>query len=62
MRLIGAAFYTVQSRFYRDGSYFVKGENDLGMGCPSPASDYEEDKLDLNRYLIKNPAATFIGG
>jgi len=28
-------------------------------GFPSPAADYEEDKLDLNRYLIKNPAATF---
>jgi len=28
-------------------------------GFPSPASDYEEDKLDLNRYLIKHPAATF---
>jgi len=28
-------------------------------GFPSPATDYEEDKLDLNRYLIKHPAATF---
>jgi phage repressor protein C with HTH and peptisase S24 domain len=28
-------------------------------GFPSPAADYEEGKLDLNRYLIKNPAATF---
>jgi DNA polymerase V len=28
-------------------------------GFPSPAVDYEEDKLDLNKYLIKNPAATF---
>jgi DNA polymerase V len=28
-------------------------------GFPSPAADYEEDKLDLNRHLIKNPAATF---
>ena len=28
-------------------------------GFPSPAADYEEDRLDLNRYLIKNPAATF---
>lgn len=28
-------------------------------GFPSPAADYEEDKLDLNKYLIKNPAATF---
>ncbi|OHB58511.1 MAG: peptidase S24 [Planctomycetes bacterium RBG_13_44_8b] len=28
-------------------------------GFPSPAADYEEDKLDLNRHLIKNPPATF---
>ncbi len=28
-------------------------------GFPSPATDYEEDKLDLNKYLIKHPAATF---
>ena len=28
-------------------------------GFPSPAADYEEGKLDLNRHLIRNPAATF---
>ena len=28
-------------------------------GFPSPAADYEEDKLDLNKHLIKHPAATF---
>lgn len=28
-------------------------------GFPSPAGDYKEDKLDLNKYLIKNPAATY---
>ena len=28
-------------------------------GFPSPAADYEENQLDLNRHLIKNPAATF---
>jgi len=28
-------------------------------GFPSPAADYEEGKLDLNKHLIKNPAATF---
>ncbi len=28
-------------------------------GFPSPAADYEEGRLDLNRHLIKNPAATF---
>ena len=28
-------------------------------GFPYPAGDYEEDKLDLNKHLIRNPAATF---
>jgi DNA polymerase V len=29
-------------------------------GFPSPADDYIDQQLDLNRYLIKNPVATFI--
>ncbi|MBN1796261.1 MAG: translesion error-prone DNA polymerase V autoproteolytic subunit [Sedimentisphaerales bacterium] len=29
-------------------------------GFPSPAADYEEQKLDLNKHLIKNPAATYL--
>jgi len=32
----------------------------ISAGFPSPATDYMENKLDLNEYLIKNPAATFI--
>ncbi len=31
----------------------------VSAGFPSPAADYEESRLDLNRYLIKNPPATF---
>jgi DNA polymerase V len=31
----------------------------VSAGFPSPAADYEEDKLDLNKHLIKHPAATF---
>lgn len=31
----------------------------VSAGFPSPAEDYIEDKLDLNKYLIKHPAATF---
>jgi DNA polymerase V len=31
----------------------------VSAGYPSPAADYEEDNLDLNRHLIHNPAATF---
>jgi DNA polymerase V len=28
-------------------------------GFPSPAADYQEDKLDLNKHLVKHPVATF---
>ena len=31
----------------------------VSAGFPSPAEDYIEGRLDLNRYLIKHPAATF---
>lgn len=31
----------------------------VSAGFPSPADDYMEDRLDLNRYLVKHPAATF---
>ena len=32
----------------------------VSAGFPSPATDYIENKLDLNEYLVKHPAATFI--
>ena len=31
----------------------------VAAGFPSPAEDYIEEKLDLNKYLIKHPPATF---
>lgn len=31
----------------------------VSAGFPSPADDYLEGKLDLNDYLVNNPAATF---
>ena len=31
----------------------------LRAGFPSPADDYIEEKIDLNRYLAPHPAATF---
>lgn len=30
-----------------------------GTGFPSPADDYIEERLDLNKYLIKHPEATY---
>lgn len=31
----------------------------ISAGLPSPAEDWIEGRLDLNRHLIKHPAATF---
>lgn len=31
----------------------------IEAGFPSPADDYVEQKLDLNEFLVSNPAATF---
>src|SRR5574337_1604410 len=31
----------------------------LSAGFPSPASDYEDKRLDINDYLIQNPVSTF---
>jgi DNA polymerase V len=31
----------------------------VSAGFPSPAADYEDRRLDINTYLIRNPVATF---
>ncbi len=32
----------------------------VSAGFPSPAEDYIEGKLDLNKYLVRNPSSTFL--
>lgn len=32
----------------------------LSAGFPSPADDYLEDRIDLNRELVPNPTSTFL--
>ena len=32
----------------------------ISAGFPSPAADYVEDSLDLNHYLVRNKAASFL--
>jgi DNA polymerase V len=34
--------------------------NSVSAGFPSPADDYLEEKVDLNQYLVKHPASTFL--
>lgn len=41
---------------HKDKVPIVEG---IRAGFPSPAEDYTEPTLDLNRYVIKNPASTF---
>lgn len=31
----------------------------ISAGFPSPAEDYEDKRLDINDYLIRNPVSTF---
>lgn len=36
-------------------------ENSISAGFPSPANDFLNEAIDLNKILIKNPATTFYG-
>jgi DNA polymerase V len=36
--------------------FYIEG---VSCGFPSPADDFAENSLDLNEYLINNPASTF---
>lgn len=31
----------------------------VSAGFPSPAADYEDARLDINEYLVRNPVSTF---
>ena len=44
-------------KFYPHAHRFFYGF--IPAGFPSPASDYEEDDLDINQHIIKHPSATF---
>ena len=48
--------------FSADSQYSLELElyqSSVSAGFPSPADDYVDVKLDLNKYLIKHPSATF---
>ena len=38
---------------------FPFGAVKVSAGFPSPAADYEEPRLDINEYLVRNPVSTF---
>lgn len=36
-------------------------ETGINAGFPSPADDFVDLKIDLNEYMVRNPASTFYG-
>jgi len=52
---IDAIYYPDQSTECERPLFMIPVE----AGFPSPAEDYIEGELDLNKHLIKHPAATF---
>ncbi len=49
-------FFTIDQLNGMEMPYF---EAYVSAGFPSPAEDYSEIKLDLNKFLVNNPTATF---
>jgi len=56
-------YHTPELEFFSaDSQYSLELElyqSSVSAGFPSPADDYVDVKLDLNKYLIKHPSATF---
>lgn len=54
--------------YLQDSCYMTENEtlprmaqSDIHAGFPSPATDYMTQAIDLNKELVKHPAATFYG-
>ena len=43
----------------QDSMEFVLFESHVACGFPSPAADYIEETINLNRHLIRNPSSTY---
>jgi len=50
-------FYTVSTETLAELPYIEGG---ISAGFPSPAADFLDATIDLNKHLIKNPSTTFI--
>ncbi len=59
MRIPASLVNKVQQLILADPLEIPFYSSRVSAGFPSPADDYQEDKLDLNTHLIKNPTSTF---
>ena len=51
--------FSIAAASSNNNQYKIPIYEGISAGFPSPAEDYMEERLDLNRLLIKHPAATF---
>src|SRR5690606_29596826 len=51
-------FYRVEVETALELQFVSSG---ISAGFPSPAEDFLDINIDLNKYLIKNPSTTFFG-
>ena len=53
--IFGKAYYPD----LQDDTELILFESRVACGFPSPASDYIEETINLNRHLIRNPSSTY---
>lgn len=49
--------YTIQETFLEETVFIRQG---IKAGFPSPAQEYMQETIDLNKVLISHPTSTFV--
>jgi DNA polymerase V len=65
MLKVASAQFLCNVQLFRTGEFeelwLPLAQQGISCGFPSPAEDYIEESMDLNRQLVRDRAATFVG-
>lgn len=59
MRIPGDKIQKVQAVLSGDSATYPLFSSRVSAGFPSPADDHQENQLNLNEHIVKNPSSTF---